>query len=109
MHARPVIGSDDPAVAAVVSRLGAGPVVPAADPRALADALRRLLADDESVSAYAAAASAAVRPHSVAAVTDATRAVYRAVLAGGVGGAGVGGAGVGGAGVGGAGVGGAGA
>jgi glycosyltransferase involved in cell wall biosynthesis len=76
-HRRAVIGSDDPAVAEVVGGLGAGPVVAAGDVAALTDALTRLLADDDLVASYAAAAGTRAARHSIAAVADAARAVYR--------------------------------
>jgi glycosyltransferase involved in cell wall biosynthesis len=79
-HGRAVIGCDDPAVAEVVAGLGAGPVVPAGDVAALAAQLRRLLTDDAAVAGYAASAAEGSARYSVAAVTDATRAVYRTAL-----------------------------
>jgi glycosyltransferase involved in cell wall biosynthesis len=75
-HGRAVIGCDDPAVAEVVGSLGAGPVVAAGNPSALAAELRRLLTDDAAVSVYAEAAVRGAASHSIAAVTAATRAVY---------------------------------
>lgn len=80
-HRRAVVGCDDPAVAEVVRALGAGPVVPAGDVGALAEALRALLADDAAVARYADAAAAAARAHSVEAVAERTREVYRQALA----------------------------
>jgi glycosyltransferase involved in cell wall biosynthesis len=79
-HRRVVIGSDDPAVAEVVTGLGAGPIVPAGDSAALADELRRILGDDAAVASYADAAAHGASAHSLEAVTAATRAVYRQVL-----------------------------
>lgn len=76
-HRRVVIGSDDPAVAEVVTKLGAGPVVPAGDVAALAAALKGVLEDDAAVTAYAESAAAESVRHSIEAVTAATRAVYR--------------------------------
>jgi glycosyltransferase involved in cell wall biosynthesis len=80
-HRRMVIGSDDPAVAEVVTALGAGPVVPAGNVGVLAAALRDVLANDDSVAAYADAATAGAQSHSVGAVTVATREVYQRALA----------------------------
>lgn len=80
-HGRAVIGCDDPAVAEVVTGLGAGPVVPAGDAAALAGELRRLLTDDGAVAAYALAAASGAKAHSIAVVTAATRAVYESALA----------------------------
>jgi glycosyltransferase involved in cell wall biosynthesis len=79
-HRRVVIGSGDPAVAEVVTALGAGPVVPAGNAGVLAAALRDLLTNDAAVAGYADAAAAAAQTHSIEAVTAATRAVYRQVL-----------------------------
>lgn len=79
-HARPVIGSDDPAVAEVVERLSAGLVVPAGNSAGLLVALRRILTDDELVTATGTASSAAASAHSIRAVTEATRWVYREVM-----------------------------
>jgi glycosyltransferase involved in cell wall biosynthesis len=80
MHGRPVIGCDDPAVAEVVGALGAGPVVPAGDPVALSEELRRLLNDDAAVASYAAAATAGAKRHTIESVAAATRAVYSAAV-----------------------------
>ena len=80
-HRRAVIGSDDAAVAEIVGALGAGPIVPAGDASALAAALGTLLADDDAVASYAEAAAAGAARHSIAAVAEATRAVYRQALA----------------------------
>jgi glycosyltransferase involved in cell wall biosynthesis len=82
-HSRAVIGSDDPAVVEVVGRTGAGETVPAGDARALAAALRRYLTDDGLVAAAAARAKAGSASHSIAAVTAATRDVYRRVITSG--------------------------
>jgi glycosyltransferase involved in cell wall biosynthesis len=79
-HRRAVIGSDDQAVAEVIGALGAGPLVPAGDVGALAAALGELLSDDAAVAAYGQAAEAGAVRHSIAAVTEATRAVYRQAL-----------------------------
>jgi glycosyltransferase involved in cell wall biosynthesis len=79
-HGRPVIGSDDPAVAEVVERLGAGAIVPAGNSAALLVELRRLLGDDELVASIAAHSREAVSAHTITAVTAATRAVYQRVL-----------------------------
>lgn len=79
-HGRPVIGSDDPAVREVLEHVGSGEVVPAGDPKALADALRRYLIDDELVATVAERARRASSSHSIEAVTRATRAVYAYVL-----------------------------
>lgn len=80
-HRRVVIGSDDPAVAEVVTALGAGPVVPAGNVGVLVAALRDVLANDDAVAAYADAAAAGAQMHSVEAVTAATREVYQRALA----------------------------
>jgi glycosyltransferase involved in cell wall biosynthesis len=80
-HRRVVIGSDDPAVAEVITALGAGPVVPAGNVGVLAAALRDLLTNDAAVGAYADAAAAAAQVHSIESVTAATREVYRRALA----------------------------
>lgn len=45
MHARPVLGSDDPGLRAVIDGLGCGLVVPAGRPAPLAAALEHLLGD----------------------------------------------------------------
>ncbi|MGN6473280.1 MAG: glycosyltransferase family 4 protein [Mycobacteriales bacterium] len=82
-HGRAVIGCDDPAVAEVVSSLGAGPIVPAGDAGALAEELRRILADDDMVASYAEAAVRGAKPHAVAAVAAATREVYRNAVSAG--------------------------
>jgi glycosyltransferase involved in cell wall biosynthesis len=79
-HRRVVVGSDDAAVAEIVGALGAGPIVPAGDADALADALRALLSDDDAVTSYAEAAGVGAARHSIAAVTEATRAVYLKAL-----------------------------
>jgi glycosyltransferase involved in cell wall biosynthesis len=79
-HGRAVIGSDDPAVAAVVDDLGAGVVVPAGNSAALLVELRRLLRDDAAVADAAARGLAGASRHTIAAVTAATQAVYRDVV-----------------------------
>jgi glycosyltransferase involved in cell wall biosynthesis len=79
-HGRPVIGSDDPAVAEVVERIGAGSIVPAGDPEALAAALRGYLTDNALVSTAGQSGLRGAASQSIAAVTQATRAVYRSVL-----------------------------
>ncbi len=78
-HARPVIGSDDPAVAEVMERLEAGVVVPAGNSAAVLVELRRLLSDDQAVARFAAAGQAAAAGHTTAAVAAATQLVYREV------------------------------
>lgn len=78
-HGRPVIGSDDPAVAELVEGLGAGVVVPAGNSAALLVELRRFLRDDAAVAGAAERGLAAADRHALAAVTEATRAVYRRV------------------------------
>ena len=47
LHGRPLVTSDDPGLVEMLAFLGAGAVVPAGDARALADALTRVLIDDE--------------------------------------------------------------
>lgn len=80
MHGRPVVGSDDPAVAALVERLGCGVTVGAGSAPLLADAIVALLHDETAAEAYGAAgAAAAARLHSVDAVTAAMRAIYAEV------------------------------
>jgi glycosyltransferase involved in cell wall biosynthesis len=82
-HGRPVVASDDPAVREVATTLGGAVLVPAADPAALADELRRLLADDELAAQLGnRGQSNAMRHHSIAVVTEATRAVYEQAIAG---------------------------
>jgi len=77
MHGRPVVASDDPGIAALVTALGCGVTVPAGSVPALAAALSEALTDDEGAARYGAAgALAAARQHSVAAVAAAVRAVY---------------------------------
>lgn len=49
LHGRPLVTSDDPGLVETLSILGAGVSVPAGDAAALADALDRVLADDELV------------------------------------------------------------
>lgn len=83
-HGRPVIGTDDPAVAEVLGRTGAGDVVPAGDPQALADAIRRYLGDDSLVASVAARGRQGAQAHSIAAVTRATREVYRSASGAGI-------------------------
>lgn len=78
-HGRPVIGSDDPAVAEVLARTGAGDTVRAADPQALATAIRRYLASDPLVAEVSERARAGATVHSIAAVAQATCEVYRKV------------------------------
>jgi glycosyltransferase involved in cell wall biosynthesis len=79
-HGRPVVGSDDPAVAEVVLACG-GTVVPAGDVDALAAALARVLADpagaDESGRTATSAASAR---YDGVAVATAIREVYADVV-----------------------------
>lgn len=82
-HRRVVIGSDDPAVAEVVTGLGAGPVVPAGDVAALTAALEQVLTDDAAVAAYSEAGSKAEVRHSIESVAAATREVYRRAVGGG--------------------------
>jgi glycosyltransferase involved in cell wall biosynthesis len=87
-HGRAVLGSSDPAVVEVIDRTGAGETVPAGDAPALAAALRRYLTDDGLVAAAAARASTGTAAYSIAAVTAATREVYRRVIDAGSAGAG---------------------
>jgi glycosyltransferase involved in cell wall biosynthesis len=75
---RPVVCSDDPATAALVTRLGAGVVVPAGDVAALTAALADLLADDVRTDALGAAGATAVRSaHAADAVAARYVEVYR--------------------------------
>lgn len=80
-HARPVVGSDDPAVAEVAVRVG-GAVVPAGDVQALARQLDVWLGDGEAAAeAGRQAAQAAAAVHDPARVAERADAVYRAALA----------------------------
>jgi glycosyltransferase involved in cell wall biosynthesis len=54
----PILGSEAPEIARVVTESGAGVVVPATDPEAIAAGIRRLLADPEPFRAAARRASA---------------------------------------------------
>jgi glycosyltransferase involved in cell wall biosynthesis len=77
-HGRPVIATDDPAVSEVATDLGGALIVPAGSADALAGALRRLLAEDELAMTLGALGQRnAAERHSIAAVTEATRVVYR--------------------------------
>lgn len=82
-HGRPVVASDDPAVREVAVVLGGSVLVPAADVVALAAELKRLLDDDDLATQLGESGrSNALLRHSIAAVTEATRAVYREIVAG---------------------------
>jgi glycosyltransferase involved in cell wall biosynthesis len=75
----PVLASDLPVIASVVRAGGIGVVVPAADPVAIADGIRRLL--DPAVHASAAAASRRFAATSTwEHEADALAGVYRAVI-----------------------------
>lgn len=78
---RAVVASDDPAVAAIVTRLGCGLITPAGDVAALTAALRQVLTDDALADTFgtagAAAARAAYAPEVIAA---AYLELYRSVL-----------------------------
>jgi glycosyltransferase involved in cell wall biosynthesis len=85
VHGRPLLVSDDPGCAELAAGAGsgaAGLVVPAGDRRALADALRRLLADDVLTASLAAGARAAGERHGEQAGLAAVRAAYAHVLQG---------------------------
>jgi glycosyltransferase involved in cell wall biosynthesis len=83
-HGRPVVATDDPAVREVAAELGGALVVPALGVDELGDALGRLLADDDLATGIGERGRVnAVRLHSIAAVADATRAVYREAIAAG--------------------------
>jgi glycosyltransferase involved in cell wall biosynthesis len=70
--ARPVLASDDPAVAELVTSLGCGRVTPAGDVHALSTAMAEVLSQDDLVAGWAAAgARAAAERHSPAAVARA--------------------------------------
>jgi glycosyltransferase involved in cell wall biosynthesis len=81
MHGRPAVVSDDAAVREVSGELGNALEVDAADPAEFANALRRLL-DDDAVAAELGdhGRRNADRLHGVAAVSAATRQVYRDVV-----------------------------
>lgn len=75
---RPVLASDDPAVASIVAALGCGVVVPAADAPALRDAMEQILSDDARADALGAAGASAVRAaHDPAAVAARYVEAYR--------------------------------
>jgi glycosyltransferase involved in cell wall biosynthesis len=77
-HGRPVVATDDPAVLDVAESLRCVVNVPADDPSALGAELTTLLLDDRAAAALSHDGQAsAERLHSVAAVTQATREVYR--------------------------------
>jgi glycosyltransferase involved in cell wall biosynthesis len=82
LHGRAVLGSDDPAVAEVLTTLGADGVLPAGDAGALGAALDRLLADDGAATAAGDTARRnAERVYAPAAVADRVRAVHDRVAA----------------------------
>ena len=84
MHGRPVVGSDDPAIAASVHRLGNGRVVPAGSADALAEGLRAVLGDDAYARQLGDRGATAVRElHGVPAVTAQHQRIYRALQAAG--------------------------
>jgi glycosyltransferase involved in cell wall biosynthesis len=77
-HGRPVVGSDDPAIVELARTLGCVVTVPAQRASALAAELTTLLLDDRAAASLSWHANDAVqRKHSIAAVTEATQAVYR--------------------------------
>lgn len=80
-HGRPVVASDDAALRTLAADLDGIVVVPAGDAPATAEALCRLLADDDAATRLGEAGRAAVlRRHSLSAVVAATQQVYRNVL-----------------------------
>jgi glycosyltransferase involved in cell wall biosynthesis len=83
IHGRPVVASDDPAVAEVATDLGNALMVRGWDIDGFTHELSRLLDDDDLAAELGARGEAnARRLHSVEAVTAATRAVYRQAIDG---------------------------
>jgi glycosyltransferase involved in cell wall biosynthesis len=81
-HGRPVIATDDPAVMEVAGLIGGALTVEASDVDALGAELRTvLLYDDFATDLGKRGQISAERWHSLAAVTEATREVYRRVVA----------------------------
>lgn len=79
---RPVVCSDDPAASGLVTRLGAGLVVPAGDVPALTVALTRVMQDDSLVDRLGAAgAGGARRGHAADVVAQRYLDVYQQALA----------------------------
>lgn len=82
LHGRPIVASDDPGLVEIVRVLGAGQCVPAGDPAALADAIARLLRDDDLTRRWGEAArAAAAATFAPARVTERVRAVHDRVTA----------------------------
>ena len=80
-HGRPLVASDDPGLVETVRLLGAGEIVPAGNVTALADALSRLLADDDLAARWSAASTAAAEQQfATAHVTEQVRAVHDTVV-----------------------------
>lgn len=78
---RPVLGSDDPAVADLINRLRCGIVTPAGDSSELGDAMRAILSRDDLVEHYAAAGQKNAQLwHSPGAVAASYAALYRSVI-----------------------------
>jgi glycosyltransferase involved in cell wall biosynthesis len=81
LHGRPLVTSDDPGLVEMVGLLGAGAVVPAGDANALADALLRVLTDDELAARWSETSrrSAGAR-HAPDVVTARVREVHERVV-----------------------------
>jgi len=83
-HGRPVVATDDPAVNEIAAALGGAVVVPAASTDALGRAIERLLDDSDLATELGERGRGNVeRLQSIAAVTAATRVVYREAIAAG--------------------------
>lgn len=81
LHGRPVVSSDDPAVAEVMQAIGSPYVVPAGDDRALAAALAELLDDDALATRVGTTAQRrAEQVYAPTAVAERVRAVHERVV-----------------------------